>query len=238
MEQPAEFKCEECGKSFDDEKKLRGHMMHHSKNHISNKTDDMTLSMSPQPKNLTPEEAAIFQRVMSEDNDWQQIDEGDMEDFSLSTDPFSLPAEAKKKFDQKEFVFRWAERRPSRIDTLRSAMPPLRWMIVNRNTCPWINPKDIDPILGCVPRLDQMLLFKPWSWNAKVRQAKDALADGSANRGDIKSRNGMKDERAEWMAGEKYKIGRGDVVMSDEAIIDLEAGIHDDTSELGDTFEY
>jgi len=248
MDEPTLFSCDVCGKEFSTSLQLSGHMTSHKREQNKLKAEDahgdtqgdkpeMTLSEHPQPKNLTAEESALFQRIAGETQDWETVDEGDMLDFSLSADPLLLPPEAKKLQDEKKFAFRWAERKPERIDSLRSVAPPLRWMIVNKTTCPWLNSKDIDPVLGCVPRLDQMLMFKPWSWHRRVQQAKMDLAEAASRTGDLKSRNGMRDDRKKWMAGEEHGISSSDEVIADEAVYDRAMGLKDDTSELGDTFE-
>lgn len=248
------FKCEwsGCDAEFETKQQLTGHMMSHKRSAswnqaakekpVQQKPAEEPSDVKPdysagfgrigQPQNLTAEEAAIFQRVMSESNDWQTITEDEMNDFSLIADPFDLPPEARKRQNEKQFAFRWAARKSERVDELRSAAPPLRWMIANKTTCPWLSEKDVDPILGCVPRLDQMLFFKPWAWHERVRAAKMELAENQDRTGDIKRRHGMKDKGGNWMYGEQFRITQSDEVMADESMMDAAMGIREDFSQM------
>jgi len=220
--------CEEegCGKTFDSASQLRGHMMSHKRQAKKDKKPELTTPEQTPRRVLTPEEEAIVRRVESEERDWETIGEESMVDFSLSEDPFKLPREAQERQDRREFAFRWALRKPERVDSLRTLAPPQRWMIVNKQTCPWINDRDIDPILGCVCRLTQMLFFKPWSWHMRVKEAKNALADGVDSRS-VKNKHGIQDENSEWLAGDQYKISGGDQVFGEQFLADRENNLNE-----------
>lgn len=194
----------------------------------SKKVEDQTAT----PPNLTPEEAAIFQRTIAEQDDWKTITEGDVEDFSLMEDPFKLPKEAQDKVDRKQLAFRWIERKPDRIDQVRNATPPKRWWIANSITTPFLK-KYVDPILGCIVNMDQMLMVKPYWMYEKHQQAKMELAEIKDQTGRIDSKDGVSDGKVEWYAGREHKIGKNDVVMADEAEVDAVLGIKDDNSGLG-----
>lgn len=179
--------------------------------------EDRALEITPKPRttplNLTAEEAAIFQRVQAESNDWQTITEADMEDFSLMADPFELPIEAKRRAENKVLAFRWAENKPARIDQLRNAEVPLRWWIANATTTPFLS-KYCDPILGAIQKLDQILMFKPRWMQEKVLEAKRDLAVAVDRGGELKSKELSSNDSAKWSSGDKARIADdGDVIM-------------------------
>jgi len=125
---------------------------------------------------LTPEEKAIFQRVASEDTSWLTLDSQDVDDYSLSTDPFSLPEPAGKL--RGEFAFRWITRSAARLDEVKNKPEIFRWWVVNRNQPrAGMFDKFIDPNNGCVSREDQMLVFKPRWLFEKEQAVKRGLAD-------------------------------------------------------------
>jgi hypothetical protein len=126
--------------------------------------------------NLTPEELAIAKRVGNEDDGWQTIGESDMNDFSMSEDPFRLPPPAQKAENEKKYAFRWIRRDPARLDEVKRKPVPMRWWIANRTTTPFLA-SYVDPILGCITNHDQMLVFKPWWMHEKEKEAKRELAD-------------------------------------------------------------
>lgn len=191
---------------------------------LTPENEDDFLPEQKKPDNLTSEEAAIFQRVMSEDNEWQTLTEGDMEDFSLMVDPFLLPKEAEKLMKEKKFAFRWAERATKRIDELRNAGVPLRWWVVNRGSDIGAKFPDklFDNIHGGIQRHDQLLMFKPWWMHEKVKEMKQALADASYNAGNIANRDRQKiDETgSEWLASPDQKISAKDEVIDPGGMLD------------------
>lgn len=143
------------------------------------------------PDNLTPEEKAIYGRVISESDDWKTITEEESNDFSLSRDAFEVPDPAKKLELNKEFKFRWITRNSARLDEIRNKQAPFKWWVVNLNQPvggvfkPWI-----DPNHGCVSREDQMLMFKPWWMFEKEREYKDRLAETHDRSSNLESKNG------------------------------------------------
>lgn len=181
-------------------------------------------------RTLTPEEQAIVERINAEDGDWGPIREDELNDFSLTHDAFALPPEAAEMQGRKEYAFRWAERIAQRIDELKNAPGPFAWRVCNMTTTPFLK-KYIDPIIGGVLRMDQILMYKPWRMHEIAQKIKTDLADAKSSAGEINKRHGVKDEEkgVEYLAGEKYKISSSDVVMADEGLID---GAGD--SEFGD----
>jgi len=181
------------------------------------------------PKALTPEEAAIVSRIDTEDIEWFNLADSELNDFSLMDDPLLLPKAAQKLQNEKIYAFRWCERTPQRMDQLcKSQQPPLRWAVVNKSTLHELS-GEVDDTLGCVCRLDQLLLFKPWAHHARVKAAKLALADNLDRSGQLKSREKKSDESYNYTADKKHKINAGDDIHFDEASDDTE-----DTTDLGD----
>ena len=174
------------------------------------------------PPNLTQDEAAIFQRIAGDtDKDWQTITEGDIEDYSLGENPFKLPEPAKKRLDAKEFAYRWVERTPARLDQVKYMQAPKRWWICNSTNTPYLE-DFIDPILGCVCNLDQMLVFKPYWMHMENQRRKMELAENQSAQKDISNRDGktVDDGKIEYRSGDNAKIGSGDEVVADVGLMD------------------
>ena len=138
-----------------------------------------------------------------------------MNDFSMMINPMNLEPnypEAAKLQREKKYVFRWCERTPQRVDELtRSINPPLRWAIVNRQTLPEME-RHIDPLLGCVTCLDQMLLFKPYAHAMIINKAKREMAEAKARGPQDK----VQADKVEVGSGEQYKITSADVVQYED----------------------
>lgn len=185
---------------------------------------------------MTSEEAAIFERVKGEDDEWLHVTEGDVEDFSLANYPFQLPPEAQKLLREKKFVFRYAEKTPSRIDELRNLQVPLRWWIANASTIPQLA-KYCDPIHGGIQEHDQILMFKPYWMQDLVWKEKARLAELQDTGGVVDNLDGMKDDERgiEYRSGERYKITGKDEVMDPGSMLEKEYSQDDETpSDLGD----
>jgi hypothetical protein len=166
-------------------------------------------------KPLTAEEQAIASRISKSDESWREpITEEAMLDYSLSRDQYALPEEAAQKQNAREYAFRWVEKKTERIDLITSLPIPARWFICNRANTPFLE-KHIDPVHGGVQRLDQILMFKPWRMHEAHQGKKMDLAALKDQQGTVETRHGMKDEKAEWMAGEQFKIGSRDEVVTD-----------------------
>lgn len=178
---------------------------------------------------MTPEQQAIAARVAADgtDDGWLHISEADMNDFSLSVNPWDLPKDAKKLQDERRYAFRFCERTPSRIDQLtRSQAPPLKWGIVNATQLPELAHL-VDPITGGVCVGNQILLFKPWAHHAKVKEAKARLAEGasrsqSLDGAALKLSSG--DGKISATTGDSAKIGARDYVVAAEDPRDLGDG--------------
>ena len=171
-------------------------------------------------KTLSPEMQGIAERVAGQDTDWFSIGEESMNDFSMMINPMDLdpnfPEAAKLQKDGK-YAFRWCERTSKRVDELtRSVNPPLRWAIVTNDNLPEMK-RHIDPLLGCVCSVDQMLLFKPWAHAVMVRKAKDEMADAKEN----SPKQSVQGEKVEVTTDRASKIGGGDVVQYEDTRADL-----------------
>jgi len=168
------------------------------------------------PENLTPDEKAIFQRVASEDTSWLTLDDQDVDDYTLSADPFELPEPAKKLRDAGEFSFRWVTRSAAKLDEIKNKPDIFKWWVVNRNQ-PRAKIFDsfIDPNNGCVSREDQMLVFKP-RWLFEKEQAfKRGLADTKSASGALENKRDEKGSAelvgAKSVSKERLKVNGGDI---------------------------
>jgi hypothetical protein len=196
------------------------------------------MATNKKPINLTPEQRAIADRADLQDKAWHTIREDELNDFSLMTNILDLPKVAAEMQKRKIYAFSWRTRTPERIDELtRSVNPPLRWGLVTRTTIPEL--KDlIDPMLGCIPRLDQVLMYKPWAHHMIVQEAKMELANAGLNTGSLEGRKlQMQDKNAdvEVMTGQDQKIGGSDELMGEELMANVDNDA--DGSPLGDLIE-
>ena len=165
---------------------------------------------------LTPEERALADRLSSDDRSWETIKEDDLNDFSLREDPYKLPAEAVEKEQKREFKFRWVEKRPERIDQIKSLEPPARWWVCNRDSTPFLAHL-CDPVHGGIQKLDQILMFKPYWMFDKHQAAKTQIAESKLSSGDLKNRDGQQEDWGEYRAGPEHRITGKDEVMADTA---------------------
>jgi hypothetical protein len=177
---------------------------------------------------MTPEEVAIAQLVASQDDSWSTIDERSIFDYSIGKDAFELPEPARKLEQKKQFKFRWITRSPERLRQITAKEPPLKWWPVNR-----VQPSSgafdrfID-VTGCVPREDQMLVFKPWWMFEKERAFKQGLADNTDASGDLTRKHGSKKGGLEHQAGKRsegdramgFEISGSDTIVGDESTWD------------------
>lgn len=191
-------------------------------------------------KPITPEEQAIAARVVAESDDWQTIGEDSTLDFSLGRDVFEFPPPAKAKLNGKEFSFRWILRDPKRLDEVRNKPVPFKWWICNSTNTPFLEGY-FDPVLGCVCREDQMLMFKPWWMRDKEWNYKGGLADSQDKGGELLGKNGRFNDGIEWRASKRSidrpemgtEVRGGDIVMADEGMMDERAGIrHSEANDL------
>jgi len=152
---------------------------------------------------LTPEEMAIYQRVKNESREWETITEESVDDYSLMQDPFKLPPEIKEYVIRKEFAFRWIERKSQRLDEIRAAEVPNKWWVVNTDSFPQLDEDLFDPILGCVSRLDQMLVFKPWWMHEKRMQMVESLNKAQDRSGTVEGKHGERRDGVQFIAGRR-----------------------------------
>ena len=168
------------------------------------------------PANLTQGEAAIFERIKVEgqDREWERVTEGDAHDFTLAQDPMKLPEFAEKLLNQMEYAFRWIERKKERIDEIRSMPIPQKWWIVNASTMP-DSVSDLDPVLGCVCRYDQLLVFKPYWMYAKEKEMEERESEKKATAGELESKHHapVDDSGSEFLSGKEARIGGKDAVQ-------------------------
>lgn len=182
--------------------------------------------------NLTPEELAIARRVAGEDDGWKHpIGEASALDYSIGGNPFPLPPPAKKMSDEKKYAFRWIERKKERVDMIRSLPVPKRWWICNRTNTPFLS-KHIDPVLGCVCLMDQMLVFKPYDHYERERLMVSMLTERKEMGGGLAAKHGHTDTKGSTSMsaaiGRPVGMGnpareelRGDDVMMDESMRDV-----------------
>lgn len=169
---------------------------------------------------LTPDERAIVERSMAESTEWETIREDQLNDFSLSITPLDLKhnfPEAWREQSEKRYAFRWCERTSKRIDELtRGGHPVTRWKICTRSTTPFLSDY-VDSILGCIARLDQVLLFRPWDRHMLEKRAKDNLTEAKANSGkpeNIATRRVS--DKIEAFSGPEHKIGSRDEAIYED----------------------
>jgi hypothetical protein len=195
-----------------------------------------------QPRVLSSDEQSIAQRVAAADREWELFNEDSVIDFSLADDPLKLPEPALKMEKEKKFKFRWIERKPARLDTMRNLRVPMKWWPCNSTNTPFLD-GFFDPILGCVSRLDQMLVFKPWIMWTKEREIKDQMA-GAVDSGTILSKQGEAKGGMDFIASRRnpervldtprQEISGTDVVLHDEALIDKRNGVSHDNSDMSE----
>ena len=174
---------------------------------------------------LTPEQQAMVNRAEAETAEWETIREDQIGDYSLSITPLDLKhnfPEAWKKQQDRIYAFRWCERTDKRVDELtRGGHPVTRWKICTRVTTPFLD-KYIDSLLGCVARLDQVLLFRPWERHMMEKKAKDKLTEAHAASGkpeNVALRRA--DDKIEAFSGPEHKIGSTDEVTYEDTREDL-----------------
>jgi hypothetical protein len=131
-------------------------------------------------------------------------------------------------------------RDPKRMDEMRNKPAPFKWWVCNSTNTPFLE-GFFDPVLGCVCREDQMLMFKPWWMRDKEVAWKRGLADTQDKSGSVVNKDGQMQDGIEWRAGKRSIEGRelghevrgADVIMADEGILDERAGIrHSDAGNL------
>lgn len=172
---------------------------------------------------ITAEEQAIAARVAADSSrEWETITEKGALDYSLGRDVFELPPPAKKAYAEKNFVFRWIERKQSRLDEFRSKEAPYKWWVCNSVNTPFLA-GFFDPILGCVSREDQMLMFQPYWMKMKRDEILQRQNEGIK---DIRQKHGeTKGDGMSFVAGKEIKEGDRPIVAP---------GITDDLGEFID----
>jgi hypothetical protein len=172
---------------------------------------------------LTPEETAIAQIVGSTDDSWSTIGENTALDYSLGKDAFELPKPAKKLELDKKFKFCWITRNPDRLRQITSKEVPLKWWPVN-STQPVAGAFDrFVNVAGCVPREDQMLMFKPWWMFERERAMKQRLAQNVDFAGDVTRKDGTQKDGMEFRAGKRSSEGKQmgiEITGTDQVIYD------------------
>jgi hypothetical protein len=190
---------------------------------------------------MSSEELSIARRVATMDEEWKDIGEDSVMDFTLNNDPFELPPPALEKKKQKQFAFRWIERDAKRLDTVRSKPVPFKWWICNRTSTPFLEGY-FDPILGCVSRLDQMLVFKPFWMFVKEMEFKQRLAEG-VNAKAIENLDGEERGNTSFVASRRSgldsksrreQVTGSDEIQFDEAEYDKSRGVVHGPAEASD----
>jgi hypothetical protein len=172
---------------------------------------------------LTAEEAAISARVMAEHEDWKSVKESDVDNFQLADDPLAFPEPAKAMKKKKKFAFRWIRRTPERMDEMRTKDVPFKWWVCNAVNTPFLE-GFFDPVLGCVSKMDQMLVFKPYWMFVREQEFKNR-ADKEVAGDFLKKKDGEKKGGGEFVKDQK--IGSGDVMypVDAEAMAEQKLGI-------------
>ena len=168
---------------------------------------------------LTAEEAALKSILETKDDKWLGLTDKDVEDFSLSEDPFKLPREAQKLQDEKRYAFRWCENRIGRVMELTRKEAPFGWSVANSQNTPELKHL-VDSITGGIHKLDQVLLYKPFSMAMKVKELKQQADSAKANARDPNKRAGERDDNFVWEAGERAKLKDSDVTVFDQEVWD------------------
>ncbi len=176
-------------------------------------------------QNMTAGEAAIANAVSAQDDSWQTITEESVLDYKEGKDTFELPEPALKLEEAKQFKFRFITRTPERVQQMKNKEAPFAWWPVNR-----VQPagKAFDRFIdstGCVPREDQLLVFKPWWMWEKERAWDQGMADNVDESGDLTRKEGTSKGGLEHRAGKRaegdkamvFEISAADEIVSDEA---------------------
>ena len=175
-------------------------------------------------KPITADEQAIAARVAADSTrDWETIGEDSAIDYTLGRDKFELPPEAKKAQNERRFAFRWVARIPARIDAIRNAEVPEKWWVCNSTNTPFLT-QYLDPVLGCICREDQILMFQPWWMRDKRKKILDQVTFDKSR--DITRLNGQGKAGASFVAGTRsvggsepslrQEVGGGDNIVFDE----------------------
>ena len=172
---------------------------------------------------LTAEEAAIVSRVSAERDDWKAVKESDVDDYSMASDPLAYPEPAKQMRKKKKFAFRWIRRSTERMDEMRTKEVPFKWWVCNAVNTPFLA-GFFDPVLGCVCKMDQVLVFKPY-WMFVKEQERKNRSDSDGAGDFLKAKHGERKGGGEFVTGQK--IGSGDVAfpVDAEAIVEARTGI-------------
>jgi len=206
------------------------------KHHNTKKQETLEKEVAKPQMNLTPEEAAVVSRIQAEDSNWKEVSEKDTLDYSLAEDPFKLPSAAKKLQDERKFRFRWIERTKERIDQIRTLDVPRRWWIVNGDQIPELADQ-VDPVLGCITKLDQLLVFKPYWMYDKETEMKTRMADSKDTAGNVDNKHGVPvdESGSEFVAGKQARVSGADVVELHETGDESEpAFVEGDAPDSGD----
>ena len=100
----------------------------------------------------------------------------------------------------------------------RGGHPMTRWKLCTRLTTPFLA-KYVDSLLGCITRLDVVLVFRPWERHmiekdAKKRLAEAHLASGKPENLALRRRA---DDKVEAYSGPEHKIGSSDDVQYEDS---------------------
>ena len=177
---------------------------------------------------LTAEEAALRAIIQKEDDSWLGLTDADIEDFSLSNDPYPLPKGCDKLLG--DYAFRYCERDPKRVRELQSMPGPMRWWVCNATTCPALA-SHCDSITGAIHMRDQMLMIKPRWMMERVKALNTASDDAKFRAKDPDARRGERDGNFVWEAGDKARISDRDKVVYDQERWD--GAQQEDSGEVG-----
>ena len=172
---------------------------------------------------LTSNEAAIAARVMAERDDWKAIKESDIEDFRVADDPLAFPSSAQEMRKKKRFAFRWIARTAERMDEIRTKEVPFKWWVCNEVNTPFLK-GFFDPVLGCVCKMDQALVFKPF-WMFVKEQEFKTKSDRAVQGDYLKQKQGEVRGGGEFVVGQPINAGATAYPVDVESLVEERTGI-------------
>jgi hypothetical protein len=165
----------------------------------------------------TPEQLALHQKVMAQDDSWRTgiTEESTIEYFKTMVDPLAFPEAVRKLEDRKVYKFRWIDKR--NLPNALSRPVPMRWWIVNSTQPDSTLAPLIDSLSGAIEMNNCVLCFKRWDHYVSDRKIVEARSEASARGADLKEFAANKsDERVSITAGNKSFTKADDVVVGAE----------------------
>jgi hypothetical protein len=124
---------------------------------------------------------------------------------------------------KKKFAFRWIARTPERMDEMRTKDIPFKWWICNEVNTPFLS-GFFDPVLGCVSKMDQMLVFKPF-WMFVKEQEFKTRSDRQVQGDFLKAKQGEVKGGGEFVVGQPINSGATAYPVDVESLVEERTGI-------------